>query len=124
LHQDAAQPQEITGDLEIHDLPLTILEKLVGTGPAGGECICGLIRLPLVDEIPPRDEGAAPLVQGCEHRQFGLRKGDEGAELADKWIVFDHLSPPAPGSVVAIEVAAVTDVDQHSVARFLPVCSA
>ena len=93
VQKNTAQTQEVAGDLEIHDLPLTILKKLVGTGPAGGEDISGLIRLPLMDKIPPGHEGAAALVQGRKHRQFRVRQGDECAELSDKRSVFDHLFP-------------------------------
>jgi hypothetical protein len=91
VQKDAAQPQEIAGNLEIHDLPLPVLKKLVGTGPARREDIGGLVRLPLMNEIAPRHEGAAAIVQGCQHGKLGIRQGDKCAKLADKWSGFDRL---------------------------------
>lgn len=69
MQQHAAQPEEIARNLKIDDLPLPILQYLVGTRPAGGKDISHLFRLPLMDEVTFGDENPAVLV--VQHLQYG-----------------------------------------------------
>lgn len=84
VQKQAAQPQKIAGHLEIDNLPLPVGQVLVGTGPAGHEDIGRLIRLALMDQIAPSNEGATPFAQAFEYVNLGPGQGNERTQLADE----------------------------------------
>ena len=80
--QDAAQPEEIARDLEVDDLPFSVGQDLVGTGPAIGQDEGRGILLTLVDHLVPGQKAATAPVEPCKRFKIDLRQGDEGRELS------------------------------------------
>ena len=82
--QDAAQPQEITWNLEIDNLTCPVREQLVGAHPAISEDIGRLSHLALADQIHSRSKCPAALINSLERSQLHLGKRNECAELSGK----------------------------------------
>ena len=61
--QDAAQPEEVAGNLEIDNLTGSAGQKLIGAHPAIGEDKGRLSRLALTHQIHPCVESPAALVE-------------------------------------------------------------
>lgn len=79
--QQAAQPDEVAGNLDVDDLPPAVPHLLVGASPSVAQDVRGVMVLPFLDEVSTRLEGDGGFLQRLKHRFFPRPKREKGAKL-------------------------------------------
>jgi hypothetical protein len=85
--QHRSQPQEISGYLEINDLPRATGKQFVRTHPARRQDITGLVGLALVNHVSPCGKYLSSPMQFVQRGHLLTGQNHEGSKFAREWAV-------------------------------------